>query len=47
MMSANPRKRKFEFLTSSSLEGQSKTTETTEIKTKTEWTKCMFCKNDQ
>ena len=46
-MSANSRKRTFEFVTSSSSEGQSETTETTEVKTKTEWMKCMFCQNDK
>ena len=42
MMSTNSRERKFELVTSSSSQGQSEATETTEIKTKTEWTKCMF-----
>ena len=37
---------KFELAFSSFLEGQKETTETTEFKTKMEWTKCMFCKND-
>ena len=47
-MSTSSRKRKFEPVTSSSSEGQSKTTKTIEvIKTKTEWTKCMFCQNDE
>ena len=46
-MSTNSWKRKFELVTSSSSEGQSETTETIEVKTKTEWTKCMFCQNDK
>ena len=46
-MSTSSRKRKFELVTSSSWQGQSETTETTEIKTKMEWTKCMFCQNDK
>ena len=47
MMLTNSRKRKCEVVTSSSSEGQSKMTETTEIKAKTEWTKCMFCQNNK
>ena len=46
-MLTNSRKRRFKLVTSSFLEGQRKTTETTEVKTKTEWTKCMFCQNDK
>ena len=42
MMSTNSRERKFELATLSSLEGQSETTETAEVKTKTEWTICTF-----
>ena len=41
------KKRKFELVSSSSSDGQSKTTETTEVKTKTAWTKYMFCQNDK
>ena len=47
MMSTNSRKRNFELITSSSSEGQSETTETIEVKTKTEWTKCMFRQSDK
>ena len=46
-MSRNSGKRKFKFVTSASSEGQSETTEIIEIKTKTEWTKCMLCQNDK
>ena len=43
MISSNSQKRKFKLFTLSSSEGQSKATETTQVKTKTEWMKCMFC----
>ena len=46
-MSTNSRKRKFELVTSSSSEGLSETTETTEVKTKTEWKKCRFFENNK
>ena len=47
MISTNSQKCKFELVTSSSLEGQSETTETTVVKTKMEWTKCIFFQNDK
>ena len=46
-MSTNSRKHKFELVTLSSSECQSETTETTEVKTKTEWMKWMFCQNNK
>ena len=46
-MSTNSRKQKFKLVTLSSSEGQSETTKTTEVKTKTEWTKYIFSQNDK
>ena len=46
-MSTNSQKHKFKLVTLSSSEGHSKTTETAEVKTKMEWTKCIFSQNDK
>lgn len=46
-MATDSQKCKFELFILSSSGGQSKTTETTEVKTKTECMKCMFCQNNK
>ena len=43
-MSTNSRKPKFKLVALSSSGGQSETAKTIEVKTKMEWTKCMFSK---